>query len=345
MKQVTAFILAAILLLCITACGDTTAPSSTAATNAPATLAPTTATPTEPPVPVKVTLDPNGGACETATLEVMSNACYGALPVPQLEKYVFLGWFTQPEGGEQVTEETLVLLREDHSLYAHWEVQTKFTLTLDPNGGRVDPNQVTVTVDMPYGELPAAVRDGYRFLGWFTEAEGGEMVDSTAIFTAGENVTFYAHFEYDAFAYWTFVLHDRVSQIQDSRKVVVYLERSTTRKTYIDCPFLTDAGAINPAAGLEAEKVTDEWILGVQPWVIIKLTKDMDEAVMVKIGMQRRFPNAEIYVFPTAAITGTEKSQLYYRLQLAKILYPEFFEDVQMSAVKKELGLKSKIYY
>ena len=340
MKRAIALILTAILLLSLAACGgpETTTPGIT-----PPPI--TTVAPTEPPVLVTVTLDPNGGACDVTSLEAMSNACYGPLPAPQLEKYVFLGWFTQREGGEPVTQETRLRSREAHTLYAHWEVQTKFTLTLDPNAGLVDPAQVTVTVNEPYGDLPVPKRDGYDFLGWFTEAEGGTLVESTAVFTEGEDMTLYAHWEYNPFAYWTCILQNRVAQLQESRKVVVYLERITSRKTYIDCPFLTDAGAINPAAGLESEKVTDEWISSQNPWIIIKLTNNMNEAVMEKIGMLRRFPNAEIYIFPKAAITGSEKAQLYYRLQLAKILYPEFFEDVDMTTVKKELELKSRIYY
>ena len=45
-----------------------------------------------------------------------------------------------------------------------------------------------------FGELPTASKDGYRFIGWFTAAEGGEQVTpSTTAIPA--NQTLYAHYE------------------------------------------------------------------------------------------------------------------------------------------------------
>lgn len=42
----------------------------------------------------------------------------GTLPTVQRSGYVFLGWFTQPEGGEQVTADFVP--QEDTTVYAHW---------------------------------------------------------------------------------------------------------------------------------------------------------------------------------------------------------------------------------
>ena len=39
---------------------------------------------------------------------------------PKKVGYTFLGWFTDPEGGEQVFETTIVQRRDQHRLYAHW---------------------------------------------------------------------------------------------------------------------------------------------------------------------------------------------------------------------------------
>lgn len=40
---------------------------------------------------------------------------------PVWDGYTFLGWFTQKQGGEQVTSSTICTREEDHTLYAHWE--------------------------------------------------------------------------------------------------------------------------------------------------------------------------------------------------------------------------------
>ena len=354
MKRFIAIILAAALLLGMTACGDpvastpNTGTGTTQSTPAPTTDAtvPTEA-PTQPPVTVTVTLDPNGGECDQTQLLLTQGECYGVLPAPSLEGYVFQGWFTQAEDGEQITEETLLTADADHTLYAHWQVQTAFTVTLDANGGRISSyiSQVTVTAGEAYGTLPEPIREGYEFKGWYTAPENGTKIKSTTQFTGAENVTLYAHWTYDAYAYWSYVLQNTVEQIPQCRRVVVYLERNASRKTYIDCPFLDDAGAINPAEGLDSIKVTDEWISSVQPWVIVKLCSSMSEAMLYKMAMEKRFPRAEIYIFSTNAISGKQESQLYYRLALAKLLYPEYFEDVDLTTVKKELGISPKVYY
>lgn len=355
MKRITSIILAAALLLGISACGDpaATGPSATTqsqqatqSTTQQTDPTPTTTTP-QPPLTVTVTLDPNGGECATASVTVTEGECYGILPTPAKEGYVFLGWFTAAEEGIQITEKTVLTADADHTLYAHWEVKTRFTVTFDPNGGRISPyySEMVLKNGETYGTLPEPLREGYKFLGWYTKPEKGTRVRSTTKFTEDKDLVLYAQWEYDALAYWRYVLDSTVQQIPQCRRVVVYLERNAGYKTYIDCPFLTDAGAINPAEGLEHYKVTDEWIKSVQPYIIVKLTKETDMSLVSKTGMLRRFPDAEIYVFSTSAVSGSEKYQLYCRLYLAKLLYPEYFEDVDLDQVKSELKVKATIYY
>lgn len=45
-----------------------------------------------------------------------------SIPVPTREGYTFIGWFTEPVGGTQVTSSTIVNNQNAHELYAHWEV-------------------------------------------------------------------------------------------------------------------------------------------------------------------------------------------------------------------------------
>ncbi len=302
---------------------------------------------TLPSVSVTVTLNPNGGTCDSASVSVIQGQRYGYLPVPALEGYTFRGWFTAAEGGEQITEATVVTADADHTLYAQWEVKTRFTITLDANGGRI--SQYTNAVELKngdtYGQLPQPIREGYEFLGWYTEPEAGKRIRSTTEFTEGKDISLYAHWKHDPMAYWTYILENRVQQIPECRKVVVYLERNAGYKTYIDCDFLNDAGAINPAQGLEEYKVTDAWIRSVEPYIIVKLTSDASMGLVSKTGMLRRFPDAEIYVFSTSAVSGSDKYQLYCRLYLAKLLYPEYFEDVDLETVKSQLNVKATIYY
>ena len=79
----------------------------------------------------------------------------------------------------------------DHTLYAIWAVNT-YTVTFDPNGGTVTPTSKTVTYGGTYGDLPAPVRDGYDFIGWYTALSDGAKIESTATVSITTNQTLYA---------------------------------------------------------------------------------------------------------------------------------------------------------
>lgn len=359
MKRIFVIFLAALLLLGMAACGQgdvTTAPTTTRPaedTKPTQTVPPTTqAQPTEPtattgPVTLQVFFDAGEGVADVESMQMPVGDVYQWLPEAVREDYVFLGWFTAAEGGERVEVGMDPISTEDHTLYAHWEVKTLFTVKLDANGGRISPynDHVLRKNGEAYGKLPEPIREGYRFLGWYTQPEKGTKVKETAQFSGSADQVLYAQWEYDALLYWRHVLDSTVQQIPQCRRVVVYLERNAGYKTYIDCPFLDDAGAINPAVGLEHYKVTDEWIKSVDPYIIVKLTTDTGMSLVSKTGMLRRFPDAEIYVFSTSAVSGKDNYQLYCRLYLAKLLYPEYFEDVDLDVVKKELKVKATVYY
>ena len=67
-------------------------------------------------------------------------------------------------------------------------------VALDVNGGEVigGGQGVTRLVGFEIDALPCVVREGYSFLGWFTDREGGEKVSSNTIVTADMS-TLYAH--------------------------------------------------------------------------------------------------------------------------------------------------------
>lgn len=68
----------------------------------------------------------------------------------------------------------------------------QFTLTFDANGGNLsEAASKTITANTAYGTLPTPVREGYRFDGWYTAAEGGNAVTAETICSG--NATIYAH--------------------------------------------------------------------------------------------------------------------------------------------------------
>ena len=67
-----------------------------------------------------VAFDANGGTVMTESKMVPMNAAYGELPTPSRDYYTFGGWYTEAEGGTEVTLDTIMTLANDHTLYAHW---------------------------------------------------------------------------------------------------------------------------------------------------------------------------------------------------------------------------------
>lgn len=99
----------------------------------------------------------------------------GEMPSARLDGYRFLGWFTELEGGFQMTDEMEITISTNFDLYAQFE-PIFYILTIDPQGGVFEGSQHTydfenkkrgdeVTFNTP-------TREGYRFLRFIMSGEG-----------------------------------------------------------------------------------------------------------------------------------------------------------------------------
>ncbi|MBQ7416120.1 MAG: InlB B-repeat-containing protein [Oscillospiraceae bacterium] len=70
-----------------------------------------------------ITFDACGGVAGLDQTVVLADQSVGTLPVAQRPGYVFLGWFTQLEGGERITADFVPT--ENTACYAHWVSQEK----------------------------------------------------------------------------------------------------------------------------------------------------------------------------------------------------------------------------
>ena len=132
-----------------------------------------------------ITFDAQGGSPVNPIVADVGNL-FTAMPTSTRENYVFDGWYTEPSGGVRVTQ---IEDGKDVTLYAHWSEAT-YVLTFDTQGAdTVGPIRFG-NADMATIELPKPARDGYKFEGWFTEAEGGEKVTEI---TNAADATLYAH--------------------------------------------------------------------------------------------------------------------------------------------------------
>ena len=71
------------------------------------------------------------------------------------------------------------------TIYAPKLEGTEFTVTLDANGGTVEPATITAVYGEAIGELPVPTKKYYNFLGWFDE-NGNEYTAETVYQVAGE---------------------------------------------------------------------------------------------------------------------------------------------------------------
>lgn len=68
----------------------------------------------------KLIYDANGGNVDVEYEDKLVDTPIGDLPTPVRDYYNFVGWFTLPEGGEEVTSSNKYLSVEDVTIYAHW---------------------------------------------------------------------------------------------------------------------------------------------------------------------------------------------------------------------------------
>ena len=112
-----------------------------------------------------VTLDVNGG--DELSVKEMTIGCdrvYGDLSTPTRTEATFLGWFTEKDCGDKIESGDKVTIHNDHTLYAHWSINS-YTLTFILNNG--DEPEVRVLEFNETITYPAdPVRAGYSFNGW-----------------------------------------------------------------------------------------------------------------------------------------------------------------------------------
>ncbi|MDR2646867.1 MAG: InlB B-repeat-containing protein [Oscillospiraceae bacterium] len=149
------------------------------------------------PITGIVSFDGNGGGTPSfLSRTVAFDATYTVLPTISRVGYVFLGWFTQPDGGIKIDADTQVALIGDHTLYACWE-STGVSVTFYPMGGTSNGESKIVVLGQPYGALPEATRASYVFCGWFTQPDGGVQVTAETIVTNNGPHVLYAQWRAD----------------------------------------------------------------------------------------------------------------------------------------------------
>ena len=134
-----------------------------------------------------ITFNANGGSVSPATKTVTFDNIYGVLPTPTRNAFTFNGWFSQADGGMQITSTSTVKLTDDLIVYAHW-TPIKYFITYETTSGTLIDNTLQeyfVETNLTLREIVTA--EGYTFNGWkVTTADGNWNLND--VFTNGQNV-------------------------------------------------------------------------------------------------------------------------------------------------------------
>ena len=152
-----------------------------------------------------VTFDAQGGTTSLKSLPVVygsnQNNKIDAATNPTKTDYTFLGWFTRPQGGEQVyktsngscyageywsntweTAGTGAVWRHpgNVTLYAHWAYTGTCVIIFDAQGGTTSLTSLPVVYGSNQNNkidvTTNPTKEGYTFDGWFDAPEGGSRV-------------------------------------------------------------------------------------------------------------------------------------------------------------------------
>lgn len=129
-----------------------------------------------------ITFDANGGTLLGKNTKTVSldDIVYGKLPSARKAGYSFIGWFTEPDGGEQIMPGNKIIAA-DMTLYAHYADTFTYTF-LDADGDTYMVGTVAEGELIPAPRTtPAKAPDGkntYRFSRWEGYTEGVTVMDS-----------------------------------------------------------------------------------------------------------------------------------------------------------------------
>ena len=197
-----------------------------------------------------VTFDLHGGTIDNESTYVKVcdyGQAIGTIPTPVNGNQAFMGWFTEEQGGTEITSATKVT--GNVTYHAHWGWQPKFETNggsyikyTDPDGGThfANPNY-PVQSDSRYdlGTLPQVERENYTFDGWYIGDTNTQIHDNDTVDLL-QNSVFKAHWSLNPVCTITLNYNDGSTQ---NKTIKVYKSKSEDDQNIIgELPTPTRAG-------------------------------------------------------------------------------------------------------
>lgn len=214
-----------------------------------------------------ITLDLQGGSDGSTSVTATIGSTMPSATMPTRAGYTFGGYFTAAYGdGTQYynadgTSAKNMIIDGPTTLYAKWTPNT-YTITLNPNGGTGSTASVAIEYGQtppntgalnPYFSITNPTKPGYTFLGWYTAADGGDLVINTDgtfnanvagytstspgnIWIRPDDATLYAHWEV---ASYTVTLDNQSATTAGTASISVTFDANTNLTSAITCPTKT----------------------------------------------------------------------------------------------------------
>ncbi len=129
-----------------------------------------------------VTFDAHGGTPSFGSKNVLEGSVVGELPTVEKLGFIFLGWFTEADGGTQINENTVI----NGTVTFHAHYIESHTVTFNGNGGTPSFATKEVGHGQAVGELPTGTYDGFILDGWFTDNSWTTQVSESTVINNNE---------------------------------------------------------------------------------------------------------------------------------------------------------------
>ncbi len=143
---------------------------------------------------ITVSFNANGGTVSPISKTYSIGGKYLDMPTPTRKGYIFDGWYSATNGGTKVANGSALVSSSSHTLYAHWKDDMR-KIYFNANGGLCSTEYITRRYGDKYGDMPDPSNSGFKFLGWYTAAQGGELRNTSSEVVEVNNYTLYAHWK------------------------------------------------------------------------------------------------------------------------------------------------------
>ena len=188
-------------------------------------------------------------------------------------------------------------------------------INLDANGGKLSQSKINILETGKYGKLPTPTKEGYTFIGWYTEKTGGTPVGETDSYQSIKAKTLYARYEQ---AKYTVIINPNGGKYEGSTKVyALYGEEitlgkisktgSTFNKWTSDAKISNNKVKITGDTTIKANWTANKYVLTINPNGGVYNGKENVQSMQVEYlaGKKISTPTREGYTFTGWIVDGS----------------------------------------